>query len=146
MARPVTPKPCLLCQSDKPSAAVHNHHLREVAFGGDMDGQTVPLCASDHDRVHRLANAIEAGKTSLASLPTYPPWKQVLSVLLQQRAKFRQEGKPAKEARRMVSASLTAEELQMAHVVKKAGGFTSIEAMLRGLIIGAHKKIKYGQR
>lgn len=139
-------RPCVLCPHDRKNRAVHDHHVEEVSFGGPMDGRTLPLCAGCHDQVHRIANNIERGKLTLDSLPRDPPWYSVLSILLRNRARFRASGAVAVDARRRVTAELSDAELKMAHVVKRAGGFTSIEAMLKGLIIGAYKKIHYGQR
>lgn len=140
----VVPTPCLLCPDDAKQEATEWHHLREVTFGGPQDGQTVPLCGTCHNRVHRLATAIEKGKTIISALPAHPPWQTVLATLLDNRQRFRNSGRAATDARRRVSFEQTVEEWQMAHYVKTAMGASSLEAMMKTLIRRAAEYYRRG--
>ena len=140
MKRLQTAVPCPLCPAGMAKPAVDVHHLRPLNLGGQREGPQIKICASCHDQLHRYEKMLVKGLLRLDSLPVNPPWRQVLTPLMEQHAIFAQTGR-ADEARRMVSASLSEEELRMAHAVKKAAGFTNIDSMIKGLIRGAYRQL-----
>lgn len=72
---------------------LHRHHVTPQGFGGaDTEGNTVWLCASCHDLLHRLANFVLSKKNGLAQdlanqyLPNSPAARQRLWKLVKEAA------------------------------------------------------------
>lgn len=135
---------CVLCPSDRPQRVQEWHHLRELHYGGAEDGQTIPLCGTHHTKVHAVADRLhKAGGLSALQHSGLPPmWISVLMPLLDQRRLFLEGGGVAPDARRRITASLTEEEQDMAHYVKKCMKAPSLEQMIKVLIRRAYDNIK----
>ena len=143
-ARRLVP-PCFLCPNERKQPGTHGHHLRPLEMGGPQDGQLVRLCPTCHGQVHAYEKqAAKVGSGFVQDLPGDPPWRQVVGILLKQKAEFQERGVPAQDARRRVGASLTDAELKMAHFVKNATGASSLDEMVKTLITSAYKRITTG--
>lgn len=143
-ARRLVP-PCVLCPNERKQPGTHGHHLRPVEYGGSADGRLLRLCPTCHGQVHAYEKqAAKVGSGFVLDLPSDPPWRQVVGILLKQKAEFQARGVPAQDARRRVGASLTDDELKMAHFVKRATGASSLDEMVKTLIKSAYKKITTG--
>lgn len=135
------PRECPLCPAHNKREAIDLHHIKPLEYNGPADGEQIKICPACHDKIHRLEPRLEKGMYVLEDLPFDPPWQPVMRALMEQKRIFKMTGGVAQDARRRISASLTAEELEMAHTVKQLMGASSIEAMIKALVLGAHRRL-----
>lgn len=143
--------PCILCPGDSPRPARQNHHERPLEYGGPEDGKTAALCASCHDELHRVCEAVWSSKLGLDQV-TRPALRRLVLAYMRQRTAFAQgkadgvdEGLLAADARRRISISLSASELRDLHLVKIDMGEKSLDALLLKLVRAMIAKHKSGK-
>jgi hypothetical protein len=131
---------CLLCPPGREQRAIESHHLRPLEYGGDKDGEQINICETCHGKVHRIANSVYSGNLELSSIGN-PLWNMAVSMIVEQRKAFDSGEVKAVDARRRITASLSEEELRRAHRVKVDLGYSSLEAMIKGLINNAYDSL-----
>lgn len=139
-------KTCYICQE---LSYTDKHHLRPVEYGGPENGRTVDLCPSCHREVHEDAEARFGG-----ILKPYPndfdfgnaisvedrTKKQRLAIvslyIFNTKRNFQDSGKfKADTARNMMQVSFSTDELGVAHELKRALGFKSLERLVKHLVV-----------
>ena len=139
-------KICFVCGQKNIS---DKHHIVPVEYGGPETGLTVPLCPTDHRRVHREAENIvrngEKGKYINSKLyPIQDHFKRaqfISSYIVMAKNKFIATGnKKAEGARNMAQISFSATELSIAHDLKKQLGFKSLSRMIKFLVLEKWKQ------
>lgn len=122
----------------------HSHHVKPLEYGGPEDGEQVNLCETHHNEFHRLAEAVFKKKYDLDAVQNRTV-RYMLVEYLDQRRKFTEGNVSAVDARRRIQVGFDEDELEQAHFVKIDRGFTSLEAMIKALIIREYQRITSGR-
>jgi hypothetical protein len=138
---------CWVCHE---LAAVDMHHCAPLNYGGDKDGKQVALCAKCHDTLHREAEHYDkhgryhildtsyAGETDKGKRI-----RRLIKILLDTKHAYIIDGEQDNDQRRMSQVSWdSTQELQMAHAVKVALGFTSLERAIKECVFTMYKGLK----
>lgn len=132
------------CWVDGVKNVSDQHHIVPVEFGGPADGLTVPLCPTCHRNIHREAEHQFKKKESgeFVNDENYPDFRAKERALLlsryvlQSKVKFVETGrKKAEGARNMLQVSFEADELAMAHDLKRMMGMRSLSRMVKRLVL-----------
>lgn len=131
-------KTCFVESCSNP--AVDSHHIFPLEYGGKDKGPKVKLCATCHDEIHRLSSRVLQNKVTINEIVDSTHSKLVQAIVNQW--EVFQVTNNAPEARRRLVAHMSKQELMAAHFIKVRGGFSSLEKMVKMLII--QQAIKYG--
>lgn len=136
---------CVLHASrgDENVAGRHSHHLAPLEYGGAKDGEQVNLCSSCHDEFHRLANFVYIGKMDMSDINNVVLAK-MLAIYLRQRSAYENGAVSADDARRRIQVGFSREELLAAHFVKSDMGFSSLEKMIKSLVLKEYERLRKG--
>lgn len=131
---------CWSCHNKRP---VESHHVHPLEYGGKKDGLQVPLCADCHNILHKEGEYFyKNGKFyELDSTIPYQPngfgerIRQLIAALVKAKAAYVAGNVDAGEQRRITQISWDSDqELLMAHAVKKAMNFKSLERAIKKLV------------
>lgn len=146
-------KSCYVCQK---LSYTDKHHIRPVVYGGPENGRTVDLCATCHREVHEDAESRFAGTLAPYSVNfdfgnnlhvNDRSKSQRLAILslyiFNTKRDFVDSGKVKSDtARNMMQVSLEADELAIAHELKRALGFKSLERLVKHLLVEKWQKVR----
>jgi len=138
---------CWICHSLAP---VDSHHIKPQVYGGDKDGKQVNLCAMCHDTLHREAEHYDKHGAYHILDQAYPEHtgkgdriRRLIKILLDTKHAYIADGEQDNDQRRMSQVSWdSTQELQMAHAVKVALGFTSLERAIKECVFTMYKGLK----
>lgn len=131
---------CWSCHNRRP---VESHHMHPLEYGGKDDGPQVPLCADCHNILHKEGEYYyKNGK--FHELDSTIPFesggfgeriRQLIAYLVKAKAAYTAGHIDAGEQRRMTQISWdNDQELLIAHAVKRAMGFKSLERAIKKLV------------
>lgn len=131
---------CWSCHKKRP---VESHHIHPLEYGGKEDGAQVNICADCHNVLHKEATHYSK-HGSFQDLDSTIPFKeggtgdrirQLIAYVVKAKAAFQAGEVNAGEQRRMTQISWDNDaEHRMAHAVKQAMGFKSLERALKRLV------------
>ena len=139
---------CWCCRQQRP---VDGHHIAPLEYGGDRNGKQVKLCKSCHSLAHYEAEYYfthgkyaEIDNTVPESTSMGARLRKLTNKIIKTKLEF-EEGLRSvdHEQRRMSQISWDSQqELDMAHDVKRALNFTSLERAIKLCVFEMHKALQ----
>lgn len=126
------------------------HHRAPVEYGGPQDGELVDICKSCHDTIHSEAEYYyKHGKlnnlnsTHPANTRTGTNLRILIADIVKTKQLFQAGEFDSGEQRRMTQISWASDqELLMAHAVKKAMHFKSLERAIKKLVFDKYMDLQ----
>lgn len=143
---------CWACNKQSP---VDSHHVRPLEYGGARDGKQVNICARCHDITHRegefyYKNGRYYNLQGMADSPShYANLEKLTKLIATTKQRFKDsEVEDDFQHQRLTSAVTwdNEQERQMAHDVKKAMGFTSLNRAIKALVLDRYERLRRAGR
>ena len=135
---------CWCCEDA--NVPVQGHHIIPVEYGGPMDGKKVNICGKCHTQLHYEAEAYyKTGQylSPIESLSYFNRLEKLIKKVVEAKSTFEDSGQPDNDQRRMTQISwASSEELAIAHAVKRAMKFTSLERTIKACVFEFAKALQ----
>ena len=129
--------PCIVCED---AIDTQLHHIFPTEFGGDPNGEQVPLCSTDHLLIHHLASFLtrkKKGNIKDLKIPaekfSNPVFQKLVAFVIQAKNGFTREEHP--EIERRIIIKIEQQYLTQIHKKKLDNGFSSLEKYILSLIM-----------
>lgn len=138
---------CWCCRQQRP---IDYHHVSPIAYSGPRDGKQVPLCGACHKLAHYEAEYYFANGHYHEIDTTIPEstgmgirLRKLAQKIIETKQQWLDNGQDDAEQRRMTQISwASSEELAMAHDLKRALKFTSLERAIKFCVFEVHKALR----